>query len=222
MLEVAPESELPPEQPSAPDAEPEPAPIAAEVAEPEPSEEPEAAGGSAEPELMVTETMAEIFLRQGHRELALAVYSQLAQREPGNERVAAAFARLQAELAPPHRLPAEAVEPVAEPRRRYDAAATAHVPWGTSSPPCCERSARAWRPPFTLRRSRPRAVRAANPLVPRRIRSAWRGIRGGGHAAGLPVARPIPDPASPASSSFTPAEGSTAEVQLPSLRTTKR
>ena len=49
---------------------------------------------AAEPELVVTETMAEIFLRQGHRELALAVYAQLAQREPDNERIAAALASL--------------------------------------------------------------------------------------------------------------------------------
>ena len=57
---------------------------------------------AGEPELVVTETMAEIFLRQGHRELALAVYTQLlAPRDPAIGRVAAAAAALQQELAPP-------------------------------------------------------------------------------------------------------------------------
>jgi len=119
-----------------PEAEPEPVTAAAEpemVAEavymsspePEPEPEPEAESESAtpgEPELVVTETMAEIFLRQGHRELALAVYSQLAQRDPGNERVADAFFRLHAELAPPPP-PMPPPAPVEEPRR-YAAAAT--------------------------------------------------------------------------------------------------
>jgi thioredoxin-like negative regulator of GroEL len=63
-------------------------------------EEPEPAP-AAEPELVVTETMAEIFLRQGHRELALAVYAQLAQREPDNERIAAALASLTPETPAP-------------------------------------------------------------------------------------------------------------------------
>lgn len=68
------------------------APSLYQPAAPQP-EEPEAAQ-AAEPELVVTETMAEIFLRQGHRELALAVYAQLAQREPDNARIAAALASL--------------------------------------------------------------------------------------------------------------------------------
>jgi tetratricopeptide (TPR) repeat protein len=54
----------------------------------------------AEPELVVTETMAELFLRQGHRELALAVYTQLASREPGNLRIRAAIDRMEAEHRP--------------------------------------------------------------------------------------------------------------------------
>jgi tetratricopeptide (TPR) repeat protein len=66
-----------------------PEPVAEEPVAPEPvAEEPVAA--ESEPELVVTETMAEIFLRQGHRELALAVYAQLAQRAPENARVAEA------------------------------------------------------------------------------------------------------------------------------------
>jgi len=73
-------------------------------------------------ELVVTETMAEIFLRQGHRELALAVYHQLLQREPGNERIAGAAAELSASLAPP---PAPVVEePAPPPPPRFDAQST--------------------------------------------------------------------------------------------------
>ncbi len=90
------ESFLPP--PPASDAE----------ASPE-SEETDAPAPPGEPELVVTETMAEIFLRQGHRELALAVYTQLSLREPGNDRIAAAAASLQQELSPlaPPPLPEE-------------------------------------------------------------------------------------------------------------------
>jgi tetratricopeptide (TPR) repeat protein len=53
-----------------------------------------------EPELVVTESMAEVFLRQGHRELALAVYSQLVQRDPDNERIREARQALEVELRP--------------------------------------------------------------------------------------------------------------------------
>ena len=58
-------------------------------------------GLAVEPELVITETMAEIFLRQGHKPLALAVYAQLAERDPGNPRLAAAMARLKEDLSPP-------------------------------------------------------------------------------------------------------------------------
>lgn len=58
------------------------------------------AGVEAEPELVVTETMAELFLRQGHRELALAVYTQLIGREPDNVRIRGAIESLRQELEP--------------------------------------------------------------------------------------------------------------------------
>ncbi len=87
--------------------------------EPEPDTESEP---EPEPELLVTETMAEIFLRQGHRELALAVYAQLRQREPDNERIAALADELALSLAPPP--PPPAPEPPPEPVRRHDAANT--------------------------------------------------------------------------------------------------
>jgi tetratricopeptide (TPR) repeat protein len=53
-----------------------------------------------EPPLVVTETMAEIFLRQGHRDLALAVYQQLVKRDLENPRIRAAIERLEAERGP--------------------------------------------------------------------------------------------------------------------------
>jgi tetratricopeptide (TPR) repeat protein len=115
-----PEAELPPEDVSPVvlesavpivDGQPPPPPVEAYESEPSPpvpdfedapeSEETDAPVPAAEPELVVTETMAEIFLRQGHRELALAVYTQLSLREPGNDRIAAAAAALQQELTPP-------------------------------------------------------------------------------------------------------------------------
>lgn len=95
--------------------------------EPEPEAEPatEPPAGEAEPDLMVTETMAEIFLRQGHRELALAVYTQLLQREPGNERIKSAAEQLAASLAPPA---PPVAEPPPRPVRQYDAASTGGIP----------------------------------------------------------------------------------------------
>ena len=86
-------------------------PVAAAAIEPEPELEPEpetqsadmddaeaVAGFEAEPELVVTETMAELFLRQGHKELALAVYSQLAARDPDQPRIRMAIDQLQSEV----------------------------------------------------------------------------------------------------------------------------
>ncbi|MHB1329049.1 MAG: tetratricopeptide repeat protein [Gemmatimonadales bacterium] len=58
------------------------------------------AGFEAEPDLVVTETMAELFLRQGHRALALAVYTQLSERDQDNPRIRGAIEQLQAELRP--------------------------------------------------------------------------------------------------------------------------
>lgn len=55
---------------------------------------------SVEPELVITETMAEVFLRQGHKPLALAVYAQLLERDAGNARLLGAVTQLRAELLP--------------------------------------------------------------------------------------------------------------------------
>lgn len=92
------------------------APSAHEPAAPVQAEEPEPSA-TEEPELVVTETMAEIFLRQGHRELARAVYTQLALRDPDNERIAAALTRLAPE-------PSSAPAPAPEPIQRFAASET--------------------------------------------------------------------------------------------------
>lgn len=85
-----------------------PAPIEAVAGEPAPTPEPEPEGvtelaseSAAAPVLIVTESMAELFVRQGHRELGLAVYRQLLERAPEADHLKGAIARLEQELAPP-------------------------------------------------------------------------------------------------------------------------
>lgn len=52
-----------------------------------------------EPELVVTETMAEVFLRQGHLMEAITVYRELVRRSPGGEQLAGRLAELEARQA---------------------------------------------------------------------------------------------------------------------------
>ncbi|HET8625711.1 MAG TPA: tetratricopeptide repeat protein [Gemmatimonadales bacterium] len=54
---------------------------------------------TAEPDLVVTETMAQVFLRQGHVVEALAVYRELSSRDPGSERLRERVAELEARRA---------------------------------------------------------------------------------------------------------------------------
>lgn len=187
---------------------------ASAAAEPEPAGEvdSETAGSPIEVELMVTETMAEIFLRQGHRELALAVYSQLAQREPGNERVAAACAQLQGELAPPPAPP-----PPAEAPRRFDAAATG----GRSVAELFARLLAAERPaaapaihPPAFEAPRRPTGEPTRPAPESLSLSAVFGEEAGpaapaGAAAELDSAEPSFE------QFFTPADGATSEIELP-------
>ena len=96
-----------------PEPEPEPVSVPTLMAEPERASElepaaapesepvPEPLAGASEPELVVTASMAEVFLRQGYRELARAVYLQLAERDPSDTRIAAALAELQPEAESP-------------------------------------------------------------------------------------------------------------------------
>lgn len=208
-------------EPVQPEPEPEPElePVARVTSEPEAdAAEPEAAAAEPEPELVVTETMAEIFLRQGHRELALAVYAQLAQRDPGNERVADAFFRLHAELAPPPppAPPEPPPAPVEEPRR-YAAAATG----GRSV---------AQRFADLLAATRPAVAPPVHPPtfeVPRRPQGeatrpapeslSLSSVFGDEAAPTGPAGGPVePAPAEPSFEQFfAPAEGASAEAELP-------
>jgi tetratricopeptide (TPR) repeat protein len=65
--------------------------------------EPTAEPTAAEHRPFVTETMAELYLKQGFRQEALAVYTQLSSSNPADERLAAKMASLRAELAAPSR-----------------------------------------------------------------------------------------------------------------------
>jgi hypothetical protein len=60
--------------------------------EPEPQPE-------LEPDLVVTESMAELFVRQGHAGDALRIYRELADRRPGDARLVARIAELEAVVA---------------------------------------------------------------------------------------------------------------------------
>jgi tetratricopeptide (TPR) repeat protein len=97
--------EMEPESAAAPAAEPEPVPVS------EVDSIHESLVAAPEPELVVTASMAEVFLRQGYRELARAVYLQLAERDPSDIRIASALAALQPEPAPPPPPPAPLPEP---------------------------------------------------------------------------------------------------------------
>lgn len=63
------------------------------------SEEPSDPEPEIEPALVMTQTMARLFEKQGHRTMALAIYAQLAEQEPDNPDLAAAVERLTGELA---------------------------------------------------------------------------------------------------------------------------
>ena len=88
-----------------------PEPLKAAEPAPEPAAEPEDAPAVAEPELVVTETMAEVFLRQGHIAEAITVYRELVRRGPGTEHLHGRLADLEsraAAAAPPPPRPAYA------------------------------------------------------------------------------------------------------------------
>ena len=78
-----------------------PAPTAApNVQEPDVAE-PEAPGPVSSSSPFMTETMAELYVQQGHREEALRVYGALLEQRPGDASLQARIAALQAELAGP-------------------------------------------------------------------------------------------------------------------------
>ncbi len=88
--------------------EPDPVPAAAPLPdEPAPEETATVAAADGTPEseesepvLVITESMAELFLKQGHRDLALAVYRQLLDRAPHDAHLADAVRRLEGEIEP--------------------------------------------------------------------------------------------------------------------------
>lgn len=82
------EAEAPPEPVAAPEPAPEPAGAAAAPRGP--------GEGLPEPELVVTESMAELYIRQGHRSDAVRVYRELALRAPHDERLRARLQELEA------------------------------------------------------------------------------------------------------------------------------
>ncbi len=89
--------------------------------------------GAGEPELVVTETMAAVYERQGLRQEALAVYRELAARRPGDGRLAAKVAELEAAAPPPPPpapAPSQAAVPESRPAAGFAAAETGGEPLG--------------------------------------------------------------------------------------------
>ena len=80
-------------------SEPDAVPASEHVAEPVAVESQDIT--TAEPKPFVTETMAELYLKQGFRREALAVYEQLSAASPGDERLMTKVAGLRAEIAAP-------------------------------------------------------------------------------------------------------------------------
>jgi tetratricopeptide (TPR) repeat protein len=103
--EPAPEPEPEPAAEALPVPEPAPEPVPEPAPEPEPVAEPEPS--PPEPEPVVTETMAEVYVKQGLVEDALAVYRELLAHRPGDPGLAARIAELEQQTAP------AAVEPEA-------------------------------------------------------------------------------------------------------------
>lgn len=154
VLELPPEPELV--------AEPEPAPERTPVmhlepafAEPPPAPEPAAAsedrgfsGASAEP--FVNETMAQLYLQQGYRQLALKVYRQLSASRPNDQALRDRIAEIEAADAAEH--PGEApvmrreepsIERPSQPAQPRSPSIEAPTPWsqpGSEESPGYDRS----------------------------------------------------------------------------------
>jgi hypothetical protein len=109
VAEVEPAPDLIPTAEADVSSEPEMVPMSISEAGEEPVSLADAAEPPAEdPALIVTESMAEVFLRQGHTSLALAVYRQLAERSPEAESIHEAIRRLEGEVEPGPALPGPA------------------------------------------------------------------------------------------------------------------
>jgi tetratricopeptide (TPR) repeat protein len=88
------------QQDSAPPAAPSPEPRSSTPAPPPPAEVKTFTGASAEP--FVNETMAQLYLQQGYKQLALKVYRQLAEARPHDEALRARIADIEAADAAEH------------------------------------------------------------------------------------------------------------------------
>ena len=135
--------------------EAEPAPAAVVTDMTDATDAPAEPEHSEAPALIVTESMAELFLKQGHRELALAVYRQLAERSPESDSIRGSIARLEQELAPPPAPPVAERRPAAAAvtggrsvERRLQAVLHAPPPSTASTvlPPAIEPAAEPTRP----------------------------------------------------------------------------
>src|SRR5688500_15695259 len=112
--EAQPEDEIPDERPlvssqpepqplfgtPSPSPAPDPAPAIADVAEATPAS---FAGGNPEP--FVNETMAQLYLQQGYKQLALRVYRQLSERKPDEQSFKDRIAEIEASQAEAERVP---------------------------------------------------------------------------------------------------------------------
>jgi len=110
--EAPPEDEIPDERPlvssqpepqplfGTPSPAPDPAPAIADVAEATPAS---FAGGNPEP--FVNETMAQLYLQQGYKQLALRVYRQLSERKPDEQSFKDRIAEIEASQAEAERVP---------------------------------------------------------------------------------------------------------------------
>ncbi len=96
------EEEAPLRSASLAESEPE-APADVPLADVPPTEVPPVAVPPVEPELVVTETMAEVLLNQGHPSEALRVYRELDMRSTGDPRFREKIAELEAKTPPPAR-----------------------------------------------------------------------------------------------------------------------
>ena len=94
----------------APAAERAPEPVAPPVPAPEPTRAAVPDASSA----FVTETMAELYIKQGHREQALDVYRQLVQRNPGDAALAGRLRELEAADRRPAAVESAPAQPVPE------------------------------------------------------------------------------------------------------------
>jgi tetratricopeptide (TPR) repeat protein len=147
--EAPPEDEIPDERPlvsnqpeppplfGTPSRAPDPQPTIADVAEATP-----ASFAGSNPEPFVNETMAQLYLQQGYKQLALRVYRQLSERKPDEQSFKDRIAEIEASQAAPETVPEArrddlpSVEsPTPEPAAPRSPSTESPVPHGPGSQP---------------------------------------------------------------------------------------